>query len=391
MIRDRQDGPAKDAPTDFKHLWPLDPQVKHLNHGAYGATPCSVIAEQDRLRRLVDRNPHKWFSQMLESRVVEARTRLAGFLHARPERVALVDNVSAGVSAVLASLPLTAADQILVTDHLYGAVRFAVERLSARTGAQVCEIHIPPGAAADDVVERLISRVGSRTRLAVVDHVSANTCMLFPVRQLQEQFRARGVRVLWDGAHVPGMLPVDLDGLAPDFWVGNFHKWAFAPRGTALLYVRDPAETPIRSNVVSWNETEPYPRNFDRVGTSDLTAWVAAPSALDFIHELGEDRLHAHNNALARHAQQVIAEAIGVDTARLWGDDALSIRAVPLPEGPVTSRQSAMALQSLISDQYRIETAIRPLGGSGILRVSAQRYNTIEEFEELAGCLRALF
>jgi len=376
--------------ADYKHFWQLDPGVSHLNHGAYGAVPTCVFEAQEALRRLVEQNPHKWFTQMLEPEIVRARGRLAEFLNASPDRVALIDNVSAGVSAVLASLALRPGSRILVTDHLYGAVQFAVQRLARRTGATIDRVHIPSHATDADIEALLVGSVAESTRLAVIDHISANTCMLFPMQRIQQRFRQAGVQVLWDGAHAPGMIPVDLASLDPDFWVGNFHKWAFAPRGTALLYVRDPAHAGILPNVVSWNEDEGFPRSFDRVGTSDLTAWIAAVDAIDFIDRIGANTMRARNAALARAAQRVVADALGVDPKLLWGCDDLSIRAVPLPPGLITTREQALALQNTLSNDHHIETALRLWNGQGLLRVSAQLYNSIEEFEELGRRLKPL-
>jgi len=388
-------GPSRDgAWEEARALWSLDGEVAHLNHGSFGAVPVPVQHQQARLRADMEANPVRWFRHLPEA-VARARGVLAHFLQADPAGTALVVNASAGVSTVLASLaeaqgPVGPGDEILLTDHAYGAVAMAVTRTARRSGASVKVVPLPARAGAGEVVEAVTAAVTERTRLAVVDHITSSTARSFPVGQLVEGLHRLAVPVLVDGAHVPGQLPVALETVGADFWVGNFHKWACAPRGTAALVVAPPWRDTIRTLVVSWGEGDGFPGAFDRVGTADLTAWLAAPSALALLESLGWERLRAHNTALAAYGQQVVAEALGADTGELWADPGLFMRVVPLPPGVATNDQSARALAEEVSQRLRAEVAITCWRGRGLLRLSAQAYNTPAEYEKLAGGLSRL-
>jgi isopenicillin-N epimerase len=294
-------------------LWPLDPKLAHLNHGSFGAVPFPVLAEQQRWRERMDANPVGFFRRELQPALDEARVAVSGFLGADADGVTFVQNTTSGAGVVFAAFPLAAGDEVLVTDHVYGAVLFGAQKAAARVGASVVVVEIPLGASDDEVLAALLAGVTERTRLAVVDEVASATAQRFPVGRIVAALRERGVAVLVDGAHAPGLLPVDLGVLRPDFWVGNFHKWPCAPRGSAGLYVAERWRGAVGSFPVSWREEEGFPHSFLLPGTADQSGWLAVPSALEFFGALGWDAVRARNGALAAYGQQVIAEAVGAD------------------------------------------------------------------------------
>ncbi|MFH1570098.1 MAG: aminotransferase class V-fold PLP-dependent enzyme, partial [Gemmatimonadota bacterium] len=220
-----------------RRLWLLDPAVAHCNHGSYGAVPAAVLAAQEELRRRMAANPVSWFERELPGQVTAARAEIARFLGAEPGDVALVSNASAGVSAVCQSLALAPEDEVVCTDHGYGAVSNAIERLCARTGAVRAIARVPEESADDEVVEILSRHCSRRTRLVVLDEVTAPTARHFPVEAAARVAHGVGAAILVDGAHALGMLPVQVPQLGVDFWVGNLHKWACAPAGAAALWV----------------------------------------------------------------------------------------------------------------------------------------------------------
>jgi isopenicillin-N epimerase len=196
------------------------------------------------------------------------------------------------------------------------------------------------------------------------------------------------VAVLVDGAHVPGMLPVEVDRIGADFWVGNFHKWAYAPRGTALLAVAPPWRDRIRPVVVSGQHDLGFPANLEWLGARDYTPWLAAPTALFTLRTLGVARVLEHNARLAGHAQRVVATALGVTAPPAAGG--LAMRVVPLPAGHATDAESAGALRRRIADELAAEVAVVSWKGRGLLRLSAQIYNHPDEYDRLAAGLRRL-
>ncbi|ASW54018.1 aminotransferase class V-fold PLP-dependent enzyme [Plantactinospora sp. KBS50] len=374
-------------------LFSLDPAVAHLNHGSFGAVPLGVQRVQQRLRDEMEANPLRFFARGLADRIEYTRRHLATFLGAEPDGAALVGNATLGTALVLQSLDLRAGDEIVLTDHGYGAVRLAVERETRRTGAVLRTLAIPLGATDDELVAIVRSGLRpGRTRLLITDQLSSATVRLFPAAAIAAAARDQGVPVLVDAAHVPGMLPVAVRDIGADFWVGNLHKWALAPRGTALLAVAPRWRSRIEPLAVSWEQASGFPLNVEYQSTLDYTPWLAAPTGLFTLRTLGLDAVRGHNEALAVYGQQVIGAALGLDPGDLPqpGGPAVAMRVLPLPPGLAGTVEEARALRQRIADELSAEVAMNARNGRGYLRISAQVYNRAEEYEQLAERLPAL-
>ncbi|MGW1452325.1 aminotransferase class V-fold PLP-dependent enzyme [Micromonospora sp. NPDC002411] len=374
-------------------LFSLDPAVSHLNHGSFGAVPVGVQRAQQRLRDEMEANPLRFFTQGLVDRIAHTRRHLAGFLGADPDGSALVGNTTTGVAVVLQSMGLQPGDEILSTDHGYGAVSLAIQRECRRTGAVSRVLPIPLAATDEQVVQ--IVRDGlrpGRTRLLVVDQLTSATAKLFPTAAIVGVAREHGVPVLVDAAHAPGMLPTTVASIGADFWVGNLHKWAYAPRGTALLAVAPQWRDRIEPLVVSWEQESGFPARLEWQATLDYTPWLAAPAGLFTMRSLGVDRVRAHNAALAAYGQRVVGDALGVPPADLPdpGGPGVSLRLIPLPAGMGTTIDAARALQARIGERLAAEVAVMSWNGRGWLRLTGQVYNTADEYERLATRLPAL-
>jgi isopenicillin-N epimerase len=361
-------------------LFSLDPAIAYLNHGAAGAVPIAVQRAQQRLRDEVETNPVRFYSRGLTDRVAHARRHLASFLGADPEGSALVSNTTAAVSIVLHSLDLRGGDEIVTTDHGYGAVNVAVEHACARVGATHRVVSLALDPTDHEVIETMRAATNARTRLVIIDQVSSPTARLLPVRQVALAVRRVGAAVLVDAAHVPGMLAVQVDKLGVDFWVGNLHKWAYAPRGTAVLAVAAPWRDRIRPLIVSWDQPAGFPTSLESQGTIDYTPWLAATTGLFTLRSLGVETVRTHNAALARYAQQVVGASLGNALADLPPPSpGVSMAVIPLPQR--------------IGDELAAEVAINSRHGRGLLRLSAQVYNRADDYERLAdglpGVLRA--
>ncbi|MFJ6197251.1 aminotransferase class V-fold PLP-dependent enzyme [Micromonospora sp. NPDC092111] len=368
-------------------LFSLDPSVSHLNHGSFGAVPIGVQRVQQRLRDEMEANPLRFLGTGLVDRITHVRRHLAAFLGADPDGTALVGNATTGVAVVLQSLGLGAGDEVLSTDHGYGAVALSIARECRRTGASARTLHLPLAATDEQLVE--IVRAGlrpGRTRLLVVDQLTSATARLLPVAALARVAREHGIPVLVDAAHAPGMLPVQVGALGADFWVGNLHKWGYAPRGTAVLVVAPPWRSRMEPLVVSWEQAAGFPGNVEWQATLDYTGWLSAPAGLYTLRSLGVDRVRAHNAALAAYGQRVVGDALGVAPADLPdpGGPAVSMRIVPLPPGIGGTLDEARALRARIAERLAIEVAVMTWNGHGWLRLCGQVYNTPDEYERLA-------
>ena len=395
----RGETPGSPRRSPFAPFWPLDPSVAYLNHGSFGASPKAVLEKQATLRAELEREPVDFLWRTLPARLAEARLALGAFVGADPDDLAFVPNASAGVNAVLRSLDLAAGDELLTTSHVYPACRKAMEYVAARSGARVVVADVPFPLEGEDVVVRsVLAAATDRTRLALLDHVTSPTALVFPIAGLVAELRARGVETLVDGAHAPGMVPIDLELLGAAFYTGNAHKWLCAPKGSAFLHVRRDLQASVHPTVIShgWS-TDPGARfraEFDWTGTADPTPFLAIPAAIAFLGSLlpgGWSEVMARNHALASEARRVLLEAIGgspAAPASMVG----SIASVPLPAPAPGSPAAALGHEGLMHwfRERGVETWLYPwpCAGGMLLRVSAQLYNSREEYLRLAALLR---
>lgn len=381
-------------PLYLPHLWEFAHGVTYLNHGAFGAVPTVVRAEQRRRQEAIDANPMGYYRRAMNDALDGARLEVARFLGADEDGVAFTQNATTGIATVLAALRLSVGDRILVTDHVYGAVLWNAQLAAQRAGAAIDVVPVPLDADDAEAVEAVLSGVTDRTRLAILDHISSSTAKLFPIADLVARLRERGVRVIVDAAHAPGAVPVDLSELDADYWSGNLHKWAGAPRGTAGLYAREELRAELPSFPISWRAPEGFPHAFSHVGTVDQTGWLSAPDGLRFFEQLGWDAVRARNNALVRSGQQLIAEAIGASLEGMPGERnpeayALPMRLIPLASVPA-DREVCVALTDRLATQFAIEVPIDAWNGRTFMRICAQLYNSESDYERLCQALRSI-
>ncbi|WP_437733139.1 aminotransferase class V-fold PLP-dependent enzyme [Sorangium sp. So ce1335] len=383
-----------------RELWPLDPAVTFLNHGSFGACPRAVLEAQQRYRDLLERQPVRFFLRELEPLLDAARAELASFVGADPEDLVFVPNATAGVNTVLRSLAFAPGDEICVTDHGYNACRNAVEAVAARAGGRVVVAAVPfPVEAPEQVIEAVLAAVGPRTRLVLVDHVTSPTGLVLPVAALTAELAGRGVDVLVDGAHAPGMVPLDLRALGAAYYTGNCHKWLCAPKAAGFLHVRRDRQGAIRPLVISHGANSPrtdrsrFLLEFDWTGTADPSAALCVADAIRFMGALlpdGWPALRAHNRATALAARDLLCEALG---CRPPGPDTMigALATVPLPDAPSSGRRLD-PLQDALLEGWGIEVPVFawPASPRRWLRISAQIYNERPHYERLAAALAAL-
>ncbi|MET9907998.1 aminotransferase class V-fold PLP-dependent enzyme [Streptomyces sp. NPDC006476] len=368
--------------------WSLDPALRHLNHGSFGAVPLVAQRRQEALRAEMERSPVVWFPA-LPQRLAATRADLAAFLRVDAADLALVPNASAGASVVYAALDRRGGGEIVVTDHGYGAVTMGAERLARRWGGRVRTAHVPLDADEDQAYEAVVAEIGEATELVVVDQITSATARRLPVERIGAEARRRGVAMLVDGAHAPGLLAAPLADATYDFWTGNLHKWGCAPRGTAVLVARGPLRERLHPLIDSWGAPDPYPDRFDQQGTLDATSYLAAPTALAFVERSwGWSSARRYMDELADYGAQVIGTAI----TRLTGEDSHvdvgmpvpGMRLVRLPDGLGTTRVEADALRDRVARELDVEAAFTSFDGIGYLRLSAHVYNTADDYEHFA-------
>jgi isopenicillin-N epimerase len=367
----------------------LDPDVLHLNHGAFGVAPVAVRQAAAGWRERAERNPHRFNRVEVRGLIAEARDRAAAFLGVEPSRAAWVRNVSEGLSAVLGSLDLRPGDELVTSTHGYGAVRMALRRHAARAGARLVEAAYPVGAEDDVITAAYAAACSDRTRLAVVDRITSPTATVVPVAAVAAAVRgaAGGARVLVDAAHAPGTLDDDIAALGADHWVGNLHKWAYTPRGSAILWSRPGiAVTPT---VLSWQLEDGYAESFDYPGTWDYAGWLAAADGLAYWAALGGWDAVARLADLVSDGQKRVADALGVTLEGLPVVPAPTMRLVPLPDGMLGSAERVDPFYEALSRE-RVEAAPVCFEAAGFLRIAAAPYNTPGDYDRLATTVREL-
>ncbi|HEV3286510.1 MAG TPA: aminotransferase class V-fold PLP-dependent enzyme [Steroidobacteraceae bacterium] len=377
------------CPDASRDEWLLDPEVAFLNHGSFGATPRTVLAEQDRWRVRMERHPTHFMSEELPPALRAAAARLAAFVGARADDLVFAENATAGCNTVLRSLRLAPGDEILVTDHGYPAVRKAAEHAAARAGARVVEALVPfPLGDAAQVVAAVAARLGPRTRLAILDHVTSPTAVIFPLPELVAVCRPAGAPVLIDGAHAPGMLSLDVPSLGADWYTGNCHKWLMAPKGSGFLWAAPERQADTHPLVISHGFGQGFTAAFDWIGTRDPTAWLSVPAAIDFHERFGGARLRERNVALAREQATLLAQTWKTERG---APDALtgSMAAVRLPLREPATAERAQELRKKLFEDRRLEVPVTAFAGALWARISAHAYNRPADYARLAACFRA--
>ena len=370
----------------IRHEWDLDPDFLTLNHGSYGATPRVVLAEQDRWRKRMEAQPTRFFFLELPGALREAAGRLASFLGAKAEDVAFVPNATTGCNAVLRSLRLQAGDEVLHVSHVYNAVRNTIVHLTEQAGATVVVAEIPfPRPDPVTILKNIEQAITRRTRIAVIDHITSPSGLVLPIADIIRVCHVAGVPILVDGAHGAGQVPLDLPALDPDWYVGTCHKWLSAPKGCGFLYARADRRAELHPVTISHGYGQGFTAEFDWTGTTDPSAYLALPAAIEFFQRLGGVALMARSKALVAETAAMLAAEWRTEFGALF-EMTGSMASVRLPLGLESTRSEAVRVRRALQ-AVNVDSPVHPLAGGMWLRLSAYAYNEIGDYERLAKLL----
>lgn len=390
-------------PNPFRRYWNLAPGIVFLNHGSFGACPKAVLAYQEKLRREMEAEPVQFLWRRYEERLEPARRALAKFVGASSRDIVFTTNATSGINAVLRSLRFRSGDELLTTSLDYNACRNVLNEVARQSGARVVEARIPfPLRSADEITEAVLRAVTKRTRLLLLDHVTSNTGIVLPVEKIIREMKARGIETLVDGAHAPGMLPLNLRKLRPGYYAANLHKWICAPKGAAFLYVREDLQDSIQPPVISHGNNRsrpgftPFQDRFDWPGTHDPSAWLSVPEAIRWMNNLlpgGWNELRQRNNEQVWQARRFLCDQFEVDPPApetMLG----SLATIPLPSR-FQNRKATGKIdreQLELYDRFGIEVPFSRFGKPERrwLRISAQIYNSFSDYEYLAAAVASL-
>lgn len=379
--------------TDIKSLFLLDPEIHFLNHGSFGACPQPVFQAYQEWQRRLERQPVLFLGREFPNYDRQARQALGDYLHAGADDLVYVPNATHGVNIVARSLRLEPGDEILTTNHEYGACDNTWEFLCQKSRARY--IHQPltiPLGKDDEIIEQLWQGVTRRTRLVFISHITSPTALILPVQAICRRARQEGILTLIDGAHAPGQIEVDLEAIQADYYTGNCHKWMLSPKGAAFLYARQEAQARIEPLVVSWGysadeSTTSGSRYVDLLqwtGTKDPSAALSVPYAIEFMQEQNWQQVRVGCHSLAVETRRRLNALTGLEA--LCGEDAFyQMFSIRLPD-----QADLKQLKRRLYDEFRVEVPMMQWNGMKLMRISIQAYNSRSDADALIEALQTL-
>ncbi len=390
----------------MKPLFRLDPTTIFLNHGSFGATPRPVLRHANQLRKQMERQPVRFMQSELPPLIENALNRLGAYVGAGEDLV-FVPNATSGVNIVAAALArcLQPGDEVLATDHEYGACANAWEAACAHSGATYVRrpLSLPhdltgDGDARQQIIEQMWEGVTERTRLLFISHITSPTAQLWPVQEIVARARAAGILTLIDGAHAPGQIPLDLHALDADFYTGNCHKWLCAPKTAGFLYAHPRVQALLQPLVVSWGSAPQRQFNSGRdfrdafvwAGTLDYSAYLAVPYAIDFQAEHDWERVRTQASRLLDEALPALAMAAGMAPVYAGAPGAAALRPPQMAITPLPAHLDAAATKARLLDEFAIEMPVSAWRGLNFARISLQAYNDADDLAALERALHAI-
>lgn len=386
----------------IKH-WQIDRQIVFLNHGSFGACPVQVLQKQNEYRSRMEAEPVRYVLRELEDLLWASKESLAGFIGAKAADIAFVNNATAGVNTVLNALHFNAGDELMMTNHGYGACNNAMKWFAEKSGAKVVTAEIPfPVQFPEEVTAAILKTVTPRTKLVMIDHITSPTGIIFPVKEIVAMLNEKGIDTLVDGAHAPGMIDLNIDEIGAAYYTGNCHKWICSPKGSAFLHVRKDRQQLIHPMVISHlydkNAGEKrWSSHFFWPGTSDFTAYLCIKDAIEFMSTLfpgGWKELREHNHSLTLKARKYIAEELNLPLpAPESMIGALSAISIGKGEVPAVTFNYISVPQEKLWKEFNIEVPVFVWNVAHPrlwLRFSVQAYNSMDQYEYLAGAVKKI-
>ena len=374
----------------IKEKFLIDPNTIFLNHGSYGACPRPVFEEYQKWQGILETQPVRFFKETVYATLKDSRVALGKFVGCEEEELLFFQNPTTAISNVIYNLELNNKDEILMTDHEYGALVRAWEAMGRRTGANIIQQNIPIGLSTEeDFIDAFWEGVTENTKVIFISHITSPTALIFPIKQIITRAKEKGILTIIDGAHVPGQLDLKINDLGCDFYTGALHKWLCAPKGTSFLFVKKEHHAWMKPLIYSWGKDgdDPGPteflQDFQWQGTRDKSAFLTIPKAIDFYHECIQP--------LQKNCLQINLEAYSKFQAIL-GTDPLSsgvgwlgqMGSHPLPH------DIPKDLKDVLLKKHKIEIPIFEWNNLNLIRISIQVYNDRKDVESLMSALVSL-
>lgn len=387
--------------SSFIEHWNLNQDIVYLNHGSFGATPKFVLKKQQQIHAEMEAEAVDFYINHLPNLLQESKQSLSNFVGADANDLVFVQNTTTGVNTILNSLQSNENDDWLITNHNYGACVHALKHYAKRNKCNVVCANIPyPLHSDDDILKAIENTITPKTTIALIDYITSATAIIFPIKKIIEMLHQKGIKVIIDAAHAPGMVDFSIDDLKPDFFVANCHKWICSPKGSAFMYVSKELQSQIFPLVISHynNEDEGNDKHWSNQflwdGTHDYSSYLGVKDALEFMPTLMENdwiAIKRHNHDLAWKASSKIANSLNKELPapeNMIG----SIVNIPMPNSEEFAMYSKdkKSLKEILFEKYSIEVPIFlfPSAPNQWLRISAQLYNSMEQYDYLIDCLK---
>ncbi len=377
----------------IRNRWLLEEDLHFLNHGSFGACPRDVLIAQSEWRTKMERQPVHFITVEAPEQMKVAKKAVSDFLGAKDTNIAFVENATSGINAVVRSLmpEWKEGDELLTTTHVYGAMRQTLRYAADVRGAKVIEAKVPfPITSEDEIVEVVRNAITDKTRFAIIDHVTSPTGLVYPIEKIIPLFKERGIPVMIDGAHAPGMLDVNIEKYDADYYTGNCHKWMYAPKGCAILWVEEKHQSKIHAHIISHNYKAGFHPEFEWIGTRDVTPMLAMTATIGFINEFGASKIRKYNNDLVISARNMIAQEWNV---KLPCPDSMvgTLSTIPIPSNITEHDPIAVKLHDRLRDEFRCELPVIFFEGKVYIRISAQIYNEMSDYTHFAKSMLTIF
>lgn len=374
----------------MKSQFHLDPNITFLNHGSFGACPKPVFEEYQRLQLELENEPVYFIQKKQAEYLKIAKVSLAKYMGCQANDFFFTPNPTFAVNTIMRSLDLKEGDEILSTNHEYGAMDRTWNFYCKKSGAKYIRQNISlPVVSKEQILEEFWSGYTSKTKIVFLNQISSATALIFPVKEICDKARELGLITIIDGAHVLGQMDLDITELNPDFYTGTLHKWMLAPKGSSFLYVKKDFQEMLDPLVVGWGYESVSPGESQFLdyqefqGTRDISAFLCTPKVIDFLEENNWKTKAKECRSIVLNNYQRFCDLLNTKPICPITEDFL----VQMASIPVKTSNPA-ALKELLFNKYKIEIPVMPLNGNYFIRYSINAYNSQKDLDILYEALQ---
>ena len=373
---------------DVKDHWMIEPNITYLNHGAFGALSIPVYNAAIAVRRYIEGQPARFLKDEVTQSLRDSASILAKYVGADGNDIVFVDNATTAINAVLRSLVLLPGDEVVTTNHSYGAVLKTLEFICERAGARIVFADIPyPLNDEAIILDAINNAITKRTKLVVVDHITSMSALPMPIKKIASQCGEKNIPILVDGAHAVGILDIDLNNLGVNWYAGNCHKWLGAPRGCGFLWTKEFNQRLVRPTTISHYISDGYLPAFDWPGSKDFTPYLCVAAAIKFRKKFGENKIRKHCHSTIWDGLNILKDAFKTE---LGASEALTtyMGNIHYPIKIKADKKNAEILRKSLRDKHNIEIDVKAINGKLWIRNSAYLYNNLDDFKRLAMAIK---